>query len=158
MSRLYADLEVKVAKTHLKGPDQVEYLIGQTVGPGTDRKAEDLLHSGRFLPESPKTGNRGIGIAEGLEIGNKLFGLKTFLPIDDARPELFRDGLSRIGPGGGGTVRIAEKASFRSEGSVPVGTSHARMEGDLMDTAPETSAKLRSQSPDVHLFFQNLRL
>jgi hypothetical protein len=83
-------------------------------------------------------GKRGVRVAEGLEIGDKLSGFIAILKITFGLNNLIfnRKALMYRGPCAG-TLAVTEDTSVFGYGSVPIRATQSRIQGYLLNPFPE---------------------
>ena len=105
---------------------KLNHICPQTVGSCTDRKAHDLLRGDGFQIAFSQMFHRGVGIGEGLKIGN-VFSVFVFLVYPELCPlQLFCNG--RRAAFREFSAAGAEDTAFGSEASVPVGTGETAVQ------------------------------
>ncbi len=75
VDRLEAELQPDMRPLGV-GSDQRKRLIGDAVRPRPDGKTDHVLHGERLVVERPELLHRGVGVREGLEIGDEFLRLR----------------------------------------------------------------------------------
>jgi hypothetical protein len=127
----------------LVGGEKLQDGLAHSVRPRGHRQPDHVTVFYRFVIELAETGDRCIGVGEGLKIGNKFLGAVPLSHEPPAAVHLIRDGKIFYGGGPGSrATRVAVDASFSRQGPIPIGAAEPCVQRYLLDTLAEDFPKI----------------
>ncbi len=136
VDRLKAELQPDVIPLRIR-TDQRKRLIGDAVRPRPDGKTDHVLLGERLVVERPQLLHRGVGVREGLEIGDEFLRLRAIAVEGLSPADLLADRGQRACPPKRRSPPVAIDASPRGDASVAVRAGEPGVDRELVDPAAE---------------------
>ena len=143
MDRLQPVFHVDV-RFAVEAGDHVQHFIRDTIRPGTDRQADNVLYGEGSPVKGFQLFDTCVGIGKRLKVGDEFPGLVALAQKPFAEIELlfYAKALPRTGASPRAEL-VAVNTAPRTDAAIPVRTAQARIQADFLDPAAKALPQKR---------------